>query len=92
MASALPVASSMRDLTGDAVLAEVQRIVARYGPDHAFNLVCGRRCHGKLCHGAVLAQLFQQVADSSEALPFPKELKPIRCLRSWQTCRSSCTS
>lgn len=74
--SALPVAASMRDLTGDRVLAEVHRIVQRYGRHGAFNLVCGRRCHGKLCHGVLLADLFQQVADSAGDLPFPKELKP----------------
>jgi hypothetical protein len=73
--SALPVARHLLDTTGDAVTAEVGRLVRLHGRTSLFNLVCGRRCSGRLCHGQELARLFQQVIDSVADPPFPKELK-----------------
>jgi hypothetical protein len=75
--SSLPVSPSAATRTGEDVIREAQRILDKYGLYSSFNLVCSRRCVGKLhCHGYELAALLEQMIDSSCAPPFPKELKP----------------
>jgi len=74
--SPLPLREGTADLRGCDVEREIQRIIDSHPRNTAFRLVCGKRCHGRQCHGDEQLQLWLAILDASLPRPNPRELKP----------------